>query len=96
MQTQNDIKQIILHLKPELSERFFVSKIGLFGSVTRSDFTSDSDVDLVVDFSKPIGIEFVDLADFLEEKLQRKVDLLSFKGIRPAFFNTIQGKIEYV
>ncbi|EMS32133.1 DNA polymerase [Mariniradius saccharolyticus AK6] len=68
----------------------------MFGSVTRSDFTSDSDVDLVVDFSKPIGIEFVDLADFLEEKLQRKVDLLSFKGIRPAFFNTIQGKIEYV
>jgi predicted nucleotidyltransferase len=96
MKTQNEIRQTIMRLKPELSKRFFVSKIGLFGSVTRGDFSAQNDIDLVVDFDKPVGIEFVDLADFLEEQLQRRVDLLSLKGIKPTFFEPIKTKIEYV
>lgn len=56
----NDLKKI----KPELSVRFNVQSIGLFGSITRNDFTDKSDIDILVDFSKPIGIAFIDLADF--------------------------------
>jgi predicted nucleotidyltransferase len=59
------IKQIIKELKPELEKKFHVSSIGIFGSVVRNDFSENSDVDIIVDYSQPIGIEFIDLADLL-------------------------------
>lgn len=66
------IKQILARLKPELTQKFFVNSIGLFGSIVRDDFTDKSDIDIIVDFSKPVGIEFIDLADFIERKLCKK------------------------
>ena len=81
------IKQIIKELKPELEKKFHVSSIGIFGSVVRNDFSENSDVDIIVDFSQPIGIEFIDLADLLEEKFHQQVDLVSKKGIKPQYFS---------
>lgn len=71
----SSIKKILTQLKPELTEKYFVNTIGLFGSIVRDDFTVHCDVDIIVDFSKPIGIEFIDLADFIESKLCKKIDL---------------------
>ena len=76
--------------------KYHVSELGLFGSVVRSDFSPESDIDIMVDFSRPIGIEFVDVADELEAKLKRKVDLVSRKGIKPQYFNAIQTELIYV
>jgi hypothetical protein len=81
---------------PELSEKYHVSLIGLFGSIVRTDFRPESDIDIVVAFSQPIGIEFIDLADELEQLLQRKVDLVSKAGIRPQYFRAIESEILYV
>jgi len=87
----------INQLKPDLKERFGVSTIGLFGSVVRNDFSnSTSDIDIIVDFSKPIGIEFIDLAEFLETKIKRKIDLVSKNGIKPKYFQQIEDEIVYV
>ena len=61
------IRQTLAQLKPELVAQYHINSIGLFGSVVRDDFTSTSDVDIIVDFSQPIGIEFVDLADCIEK-----------------------------
>jgi predicted nucleotidyltransferase len=69
MTTLERVKETLAQLKPELADKYGVSSIGLFGSVVRDDFTATSDIDIVVDFSRPIGIEFVHLADYLEEKL---------------------------
>jgi uncharacterized protein len=90
------IKQELKTLKPELSERFYVSDIGLFGSITREDFNDASDVDIIVDFRQPIGIEFIDLADFLETVIKRKVDLISKNGIKANFYSKIEKEIQYV
>jgi predicted nucleotidyltransferase len=49
-----------------------------------------------VDFSQPIGIEFIDLANELEILLRRKVDLVSKEGIKPKYFQEIQPEILYV
>lgn len=89
---QNKLRQI----KPKLSEKYHVSSIGLFGSIVGADFRLDSDIDIVVDFDKPIGIEFFDLADELEELLQRKVDLVSRSGIKPQYYKAIEQEILYV
>lgn len=92
----SSIKQILLQLKPELAEKYHVSSIGLFGSIVRDDFTPNSDVDIIVDFSKPIGIELIDLADFIETKLNTQVDLVSKKGIKKHYFKEIEPEIIYV
>jgi predicted nucleotidyltransferase len=90
------IKQIIKELKPELEKKFHVSSIGIFGSVVRNDFSENSDVDIIVDYSQPIGIEFIDLADLLEEKFHEQVELVSRKGIKPQYFSSIENEIVYV
>ena len=90
------IKQILTQLKPELKQKYFVNTIGLFGSVVRDDFTDKSDVDIIVDFTRPIGIEFIDLADYIESKLSKKVDLVSRNGIKPKYFHQIESEIIYV
>jgi uncharacterized protein len=96
MNNLSAIKKQLRLMKPSLIAKYNVSELGLFGSVVRNDFTSDSDIDIVVDFSKPIGIEFINLADELECKLKRKVDLVSKKGIKSAYFDSIQSEIIYV
>ncbi|GLU55781.1 nucleotidyltransferase family protein [Dyadobacter frigoris] len=96
MKELTHIKQILSKLKPELIRKFNVSSIGLFGSIVRNDFNASSDIDIIVDFSKPIGIEFVDLADFIEKELNKPVDLVSKKGIKPKYFSAIESEIVYV
>jgi predicted nucleotidyltransferase len=90
------IKQILTQLKPELKQKYFVNTIGLFGSVVRDDFTEKSDVDIIVDFTRPIGIEFIDLADYIESKLNKKVDLVSRNGVKAKYFHQIESEIIYV
>jgi predicted nucleotidyltransferase len=92
----NKIKNILSGLKPELIKKYPIASIGLFGSIVRDDFNIDSDIDIIVDFNDKIGIEFIDLADELELKLNHKVDLVSRGGIKPKYFNVIEPEIIYV
>ena len=91
-----NIKTLLQKLKPELAKKYYVSSIGLFGSVVRGDFSAKSDIDIIVDFSRPVGIEFIDLADFLESKMKRKIDLVSKKGIKKNYYQQIEREIVYV
>lgn len=90
------IQEKIRQAKPELSQKYHVNSIGLFGSIVRTDFRPDSDIDILVDFDQPIGIEFVDLAEELEKLLDRKVDLVSKAGIKPQYYRAIEPEILYV
>jgi uncharacterized protein len=90
------IKCILVQLKPELEATYGVMTLGLFGSVVRDDFSEKSDIDILVDFNRPVGIEFIDLADLLENKLQKKVDLVSRNGIKEKYYKAIQPEILYV
>jgi predicted nucleotidyltransferase len=97
MTTFDHIIRTIRQLKPELATRFYVNSIGLFGSVVRNDFSPESsDIDVIVDFKQPIGIEFVDLAEYLESKINRKVDLVSRNGIKTKYLEAIEAEIIYV
>ncbi len=91
-----EIKKVLEQLKPELAQRFHVQTIGLFGSVVRDDFSPSSDIDIIVDFDQPIGIEFIDLADYMEQRLQKKVDLVSRNGVKDKYFKAIEREIIYV
>ena len=91
-----EIKKMLEQLKPELARKFHVQTIGLFGSIVRDDFSLSSDVDIIVDFDRPIGIEFIDLADYMEQHLQKKVDLVSRRGVKDKYFKAIEREIIYV
>ncbi|MFM1744536.1 MAG: hypothetical protein RLZZ630_473 [Bacteroidota bacterium] len=90
MSRREEVRRILGQLKNELSQRFSVSSIGIFGSVARMEDTPESDIDIIVDFSKPIGIEFIDLAEFIEKHLKQKIDLVSLKGIKERNLDSIK------
>lgn len=79
-----------------LEKKYGLSVIAVFGSYSRGEQNEESDIDILVDFDKPIGIEFIDLAGELEILLKHKVDLVSLKGIKPSYFQVISPDINYV
>ena len=96
MRDFNQILQILSSEKEHFQSKYFIKYIGVFGSYSRKENTKNSDIDIIVDFVKPIGIEFIDLADEIEEILQIKVDLVSKNGIKPKYFDQIKNDIIYV
>ena len=69
----------------EIRERFSIDTIGIFGSVSRGEDTAESDVDVLYTFSEGKGSydAFLDLADYLEDLFQRKVDIVSLEYLSP-------------
>lgn len=97
MADKQTILTILKTIKPSLEKKYGVKDLALFGSYSRNTAVSGkSDVDVMVDFSQPIGLAFVDLADELEQLLQLKVDLVSRGGIKPKYFSVIEPDLIYV
>ena len=90
------VKDILSKLKLALSDRYAVNTIGLFGSIVRDDYTDESDIDIIVTFSRRVGMEFIDLADELELILKRKVDLVSRNGVKEKYLQVIDPEIIYL
>ncbi len=71
-------------------KKFGVRSISVFGSVARNKIRKQSDVDLLVEFDKQIGLfEFARLKIYLEELLGRKVDLVTQEALRKELRETI-------
>lgn len=65
----------------EICKRNDISYCALFGSFARGEATPDSDIDLMVRFSKSKGFDWLDAAFEIEEVLGRKVDLTTEDGL---------------
>ena len=83
MKTLEEIKEIIQVHRAELEEKYKVKKIAIFGSYARTEQDKKSDVDILVEFSEPVGFLFFHLAEYLEEILGVKVDLVTPDAIKP-------------
>lgn len=79
-----------------LNEKYHLKRIGLFGSYAKELQNENSDIDLVVDFDKPIGLDFVELGDYLERILNKKVDLITFEGLKNSKIKLIGKEINYI
>ena len=81
--------RIIAQHQGELSQ-FKVKSLAIFGSVARNEAGSKSDIDLLVEFSTPVGMfEFIDLKEYLESILRIRVDLTT----EPALKKQIKAQI---
>ena len=96
MKTIEEIKEIIGKHRQELEEKFKVKNIGIFGSYVRFEQNEESDIDILVEFKEPVGFLFIHLADFLEEILQVKVDLITPEAIKPNRQKYIIEELTYV
>ena len=96
MITQVEIENRLKELKPILSKEYSVERIGYFGSYSRNEQTIDSDIDILVYFSKPLGWEFFDLQDLLEKELKLKVDLVSEKALKEQLRQIILNSVKYI
>ncbi len=82
--------------RARLFAKYGLKSMAVFGSATRDDFRPDSDVDIMVEFERSIGIDFIDLADELESLVQRKVDLVTRGSIKDRYMPYILKDIKNV
>jgi len=95
MKTRKEIKETLKRYKPFLWEKFKVKEIGFFGSYARGEKSEKSDVDILVEFYAPIGWEFIDLKEFLEEILGREVDLVTVRALKPQLKDNILKEVVF-
>lgn len=93
MNTREEIIALLRSHSADLRSAYGVLKIGLFGSFASGNPGSDSDVDIVVEFDRPVGLQFMDLADYLQTLLHKRVDLLTPAGIAGIRNKEIAGEI---
>ena len=96
MKNLTEIKILLEQNKQKFLDKYHIKSIGLFGSIVREDATETSDIDILVEFEKPIGLDFVLLGDELEELLGAKVDLVTPNAIKPGMFEHIKQDLVYV
>ncbi len=82
MLTREQVIQLLRDNYPHLVTEYGVKRIGLFGSYAKGSPNEQSDVDVVVEFERPIGFKFIELTEYLESLFDRKVDVLTPAGLQ--------------
>jgi len=97
MKQLGEIEKKLKELKPTLRDKYKVETIGLFGSYIRGQQKRESDLDVLVEFSEPIGLlTFIELEDFLSGKLEAKVDLVMRSALKPRIKDRIVKEAIYL
>jgi hypothetical protein len=77
------IIELIRKNKDNLKNTYNIEKIGIFGSFAKDNQNDSSDIDILVEFSEPIGyFKFIELEQFLEKVLGKKVDLATKNSLK--------------
>lgn len=96
MLTLRQILDTLRNHRASLTQRYGIRTIAVFGSYVRNEQTPQSDVDVLVEFERPLGLAFVDLADELESILGMRVDLVSRGALNQRGYDSIAPDIRYV
>jgi predicted nucleotidyltransferase len=96
LKLEDIISRIKIH-KSEIMNEFSIKEIGIFGSYLREEANGDSDIDILVDFEKPVDLfRFLDLEEKLSELTGGKVDLVSRKALKPEIGKRILQEVRYL
>ena len=96
LSTAPQLEAALRALRPLLTERFHVRQLGYFGSFATGQQRPDSDVDILVEFSQPLGWEFFELEEMLEKALQRRVDLVTADALKSQLRPQILAEVRYI
>jgi len=96
MKTIEEIKEILTDHKHELRDHFRVKELGVFGSYVRGQQKEKSDIDLLVEFERPVSLlGLVSLENHLSDLLRIKVDLVPKGDVRPELKEGIIKEVIY-
>lgn len=91
------IKRILKEHEKELKEKYGVKTIGIFGSYVREEQKKQSDLDILVEFEKPVDFfEFLELEEYPEKLLNVKVDLVLKRALKPRIAKSVLKEVVYV
>lgn len=91
------IKTVLNRYSSFLKNTYYVKNIGVFGSYARGDSKKASDIDLLVEFSEPIGFfRFIELEEFLSKVTGKKVDLVTKNALKEAIRDDVLKQVVYV
>ena len=91
---QEDLLHILKPRNTEMAKQFGVKSLLLFGSVARDEATSSSDVDMLVEFDRPVGyFGLFALQDYLEKLLGCSVDLGTTDSLKPYIKERVMGEL---
>ena len=93
---KNEIIIELRRIKPQLQRDYAVKKIGLFGSFITGAYTDASDVDILVEFERPVGWQFFKLEKYLEKTINRKIDLVTVSALREQLKPLVLSQIQYI
>lgn len=96
MGTLSDILNTLRRERARLFAKYGLKSMAIFGSATRDDFRPDSDVDIMVEFERQVGMEFFDLQEELRRIISREVDLVMRTAVKPHYMEFIQKDLKYV
>jgi uncharacterized protein len=96
MLTKNYILSKLTELKPMLYKDYSVKEIGLFGSFSDDSFSENSDIDLLVEFEKPIGWKYFSLEIYLENIFGRKIDMVTKNALKNQIRDRVLKQVNYV
>jgi len=98
MKSLEEVKSILRQHKEDFRKKYGVVIIGIFGSYARGEQSLLSDVDILVDLERPIGLKFFEVWDEIEKMLCIKVDLLTIKAVKqkPMLWESIREDLAYV
>ena len=89
---RDQVIRILSEHSEELRTRYGVHHLSLFGSVARDEAGPDSDVDLLVEFDRPIGLRFFELQEYIEKLLHCRVDLGTPQSLKPRIRDRVLGE----
>jgi hypothetical protein len=90
MRTLEEIKKIIAEHKEEIRQKYGIVILGVFGSYARGEQKETSDVDILVELERPVGLEFYEFWDYIENLLGTKADVLTLTALKQK--NSTLGK----
>ena len=97
MKDIEEIKEILKSNKLRLELNYNLKSIGIFGSSIREDGNSNSDLDVLVDFSVPIDLfKFLELEEDLERICSKKIDLVSINSLKLYIGKEILSEVQYI
>ena len=97
--TLEEVKKILKDHKAEVSRKYKVNEIGIFGSFVRGEQKKRSDIDILVEFDQrniPGLLKLIEMERYLEKLLKKKVDVVIKSGIRPELRKGILKEVVYI
>ena len=97
LKTLIEIQNILTEIKSQLTDEYHISQLGIFGSYARGDYNSASDIDILVEYAqKPSLFDLIELQNYLSDRLQMKVDLVTKDGLKPQIKEKILAEVIYL